>query len=189
MNKPTTRGLFALLLALAALVGCAQDDSRPRSETRLVEPENALSEELMLTLSQAKNFHHKADVLLDDGKVDDAAREIERVFTLPFPEGAPEAEDVLLDSYARLAKLRLGQDRLDEADALVDKGMSMKTRDSFFLANLYTVRGEIFEARAHAAEGDVEAQNEAKRSAIEAFDHSIRINQGLLEALREGDRE
>lgn len=179
------------VLPLLALVSfrCTTDKQEQGSPseraalTQLREAEHALSEELMLSLGQAKNFHHKADVLLSDGKVDEAAEQVAKILEIPFPADSPESQDVLLDTRARLAKLRVVQGRLVDAMSLVDQGIRTTSRESFFLANLHTVRGEVFEAKAAMAEEGSEESDQAKREAIKAFDTSIKINERLLETL------
>ena len=80
-------------------------------------------------------------------------------------------------------QLRIRQGQLSKAMSLLDEGIAMSTRDSFFLANLHTVRGEVFETMANAAEVNSEAAKQATIDAISAFDASIKINEGLLEKL------
>jgi tetratricopeptide (TPR) repeat protein len=183
-----TFAMLSVLVSFAVLACCqgekAADTSQRGALTALTEPENALSEELMLSLGQAKNFHHKADVFMSDGKLSEAADAVAKIMDIPFPKDAPESEDALLDTQARLAKLRLAQGRLDEAMKLVDDGIATASRQSFFLANVHTVRGEIFEATAEAAEAGSEANIHAKVRALEAFDTSIQINDVLLEQLK-----
>lgn len=180
--------IAAMAIGLALYSGCTGERDGSEAErgslTKLQEPETALSEELMLCLGQAKNFHHKADVLLSDGKLDEAADEVENILAIPFPTNAPESEDALLDTRARLAKLRIAQDRLDDALELVDEGIRTTERKSFFLANLHTVRGEVFEARSKSFEPGSDEANRAKLEAIGAFDTSIQINNTLLEKLK-----
>ncbi len=176
-----------VMLALLLAATCASETDSAVSQrgalTVLVEPETALSKELMLSLGQAKNYHHKADVLLSDGKLDEAADEVAKIMHVPFPEDAPESEDALLDTRARLAKMRMSQGKLAEAMILVDEGISEASRPSFFLANLHTVRGELFEAQAGAALPGSEASRHAKIEAIAAFDTSIQINAALLDSI------
>ncbi len=182
------RWTTAVVALLALAVGCAQRPSEKSPEntrTALVEPENALSEELMICLGQARNFHHKADVLLDDDNIEAAAIAIARILEIPFPEDAPESEDALLDTRARLAKLHIELGHLDDAMSIVDSGIAAATRRSFFLANLHTVRGEVFEAIGKSAEPGSSEQNRAKMQAIEALDRSIAINNELLETLKQ----
>lgn len=195
--------LIAALLGSLSGLGCGpeQDPAGRRSLTALPDVDDpaqgaVLSEELMLALSLAKNYHHKADLLLQEAEPDQAATALQAILAIRFPEGAPEAEDVRLDARARLAKLLAAQGKLDEAGQLVADGLRGAPRRSFFLANLYTVQGEIHEARAaffdqqastatsDAARAQAEvAAGEARRDAIRAFDESIQINRALQQSL------
>ncbi len=192
------RTLLASLALAAALAGaivfvsCARTDDQPDdragSATRLTEPEDAVSEDLMLALAQAKNLHHKAKVFMSDGNLAEATAAVRQILAVQFPAGAAEAEDVRLDARALLAKLLIGQGKLDEASHVVDEGLASATRDSFFVANLYTVQGEIHEARAAAvAAGDASAPaaRDERHAAIEAYDRSIQINERLQKKLME----
>lgn len=148
----------------------------------------AIDEPLMIALAQAKNFHHKADVYSSEGKFEQAIDSVQQILGIPFPVGVAEAEDVALDARARLAKLLVTIGKLDEAMATVDQGITTARRQSFFLANLYTARGEVYEAMANRLDDDAadEARAQAaqaRRSAIEAFDQSIAINRALQRAL------
>jgi tetratricopeptide (TPR) repeat protein len=193
-------GVVAFIVAAGAtaLGGCSQDRELParRPITALPEPDDsqALDEDLMIALAQAKNFHHKADVYMQEGKTGEATEALRQILAVPFPESAPEGEDVLLDARARLAKLLLAGGQTEEALAVVEQGIGAARRRSFFLANLNTVKGEVHEAMAISwdQEGGEEAASAAaaaRRDAIEAFDESIHINRALQEALvNEGAR-
>ena len=186
-------GVMAVVVAagITALGGCNQDREIParRPITALPEPDSqVLDEELMIALAQAKNFHHKADVYMQEGKTAEATEALRQILSVPFPERAPEGEDVLLDARARLAKLLLAGGQAEEALAVVEEGIGAARRRSFFLANLNTVRGEIHEAMARSwdqqgGEEAAAAAADARRDAIEAFDESIQINRALQEAL------
>lgn len=166
--------------------GDEADDTEPeRRTTELPEPGPALTEDLMLGLALAKNYHHKADVYLQEARVEQAIATVELILGIRFPAGSPEGEDVQLDARARLAKLLVTQGKLDEAMKTVDDGIAGARRQSFFLANLHTVRGEVFEARAAAADDDDDkaAARTARRDAIEAYDRAIAIGKALLDKL------
>lgn len=192
------RGAAALALLLAVVAGlgvmpaCSDDrDATPqRSVTALPDPDDGalLGEELMIALSLAKNYHHKADVLAQEARHDEAAEALRQILAISFPAGAPEAVDVRLDARARLGKLLASQGRADEALAVIEQGLAEQPQRSFFLANLYTVKGEVHEAQAAAldqagTEESKAAARDARRAAITAFDESIRINRALQEAL------
>lgn len=187
---------LAVFVAMAAGTGCSADrDAAPqRSVTALPDPEDGelLGEELMIALSLAKNYHHKADVLAQEARYEEAAEALRQILAIPFPADAPEAADVRLDARARLGKLLASQGKIDEALTVVEQGLAEHPQDSFFRANLFTVKGEVHEAQATALDqGNTEetraAARDARRAAIAAFDESIRINRALQEALlREG---
>jgi tetratricopeptide (TPR) repeat protein len=189
MTTPTKRSWMLVPIALALGLGafglsCATrggDDDR--TNTHLTEPEDAVSEDLMIALGQAKNYHHKAKVFMSDGNLDEAVASVRQILAIHFPAGAPEAEDVRLDARALLAKLLVGQGKVDEAMRVVDEGIAQASRDSFFLANLHTVRGEVLEAQGQladdgTADGRARAA-EARKAAIAAYDKSISINEQL----------
>lgn len=183
-------------LSLGWLASACDSDGDHRSVTRLADPSDLahedaprISEELMLALAQAKNFHHRAKVFMADGNPTEAKSSVRRILSLRFPPNAPEAEDVRADARALLAKLMMGAQELDEAARVVDEGLADSTRDSFFVANLYTVKGELHEAMAKAAAaqgpGNEATATEHRREAIRAFDRAIAINAAIQRRLVE----
>lgn len=188
-----------LLLALTlSVIGVACDDPSTTAEgdnVRITDPEDAIDEPLMYALSLAKNFHHQAAVYMADGKPAEAIAAIEKILQVRFPDGAPEAEDVKLDAYARLGKLHLVQGDREAAMKAVQQGIAASTRDSFFRANLHTVRGEVLQADAEAlaATGDtdeIKAQVAAlRKEAILAFEASNEIVIPLQERLYQQVKE
>jgi hypothetical protein len=126
---------------------------------------------------------------MSDGNLDAAIAAVRTILSLSFPKGAPEAEDVRLDARALLAKLLVSKGQLDEAMRTVSEGLAQAQRESFFVANLHTVQGEIHEARAALfdAEGDGSKPkaNDERRAAIAAYDRSIQINEKLQKHLME----
>jgi tetratricopeptide (TPR) repeat protein len=178
-------------IAAGALAGCPSDrDTTPAPPTtRVVEPTDVIGRDLMIALGQAKNFHHKAKVYMTDGNLTAATASVRQILSLAFPRGAPEADDVRNDARALLAKLLVSQGQIDEAMRTVDEGLAQSPRESFFVANLYTVQGEVHEARAAAfdaaGESGKEAGKAARRAAIDAYDKSIQINQRLQKTLME----
>ena len=157
----------------------------PQGLTSTTPPENAVNQQLMLALSQAKNLHHKAGIYLTEGNLDAAIIALQGILSVPFPQGAPEADDVRFDARARLAKLFLQKQQLQQALAIVDEGLAQAQRKSFFVANLYTVQGEIYEAQAQRADTTAEQAAQARRRAIAAYDESIAINAALQRTFSE----
>jgi hypothetical protein len=195
-------GVLALgALALAPACSAERDAGSPgrasepaaRSATRLTDPADAeasdlIGQDLLVALAQAKNFHHKAKVYMTDGNLPAATAAVRQILALAFPRGAPEADDVRNDARALLAKLLVGQGQLDAAAQTVAEGLAQSQRESFFIANLYTVQGEIHEARAAALDasdpGKAAASGE-RHAAIESYDRSIQINERLQNKLLE----
>ena len=83
---------------------------------------------------------------------------------------------------------------------VVDTGIASANRESFFVANLYTVKGEAYEAMANLLDDEQSAEidggtspetpsatraRDARRQAIIAFDRAIAINTELQKALLE----
>jgi hypothetical protein len=157
--------------------------SEPLPTTHTPEPADAIDQNLMIALSKAKNFHHKAKVYMSDGNIAEAIASVREILSLQFPAGAPEAEDVRNDARALLAKLLLGQGNVDEAMRVVTEGIAQSQRKSFFVANLYTVKGEILEAR--AAQQSPDEAKQTKHAAIEAYDTSNQIDTELQKQLME----
>ena len=184
-------GGLLVSLAIVNCVACSTEvpPSQPGSVTKVPEPGDVIDQELMIALAQAKNYHHKAKVYMSDGNLAAATASVRQILSLRFPAGAPEAEDVRLDARALLAKLLISQGQLEEAMTTVAEGLAQTSRESFFVANLHTVQGEIHEARAAQLEAakDPARAAEAKRAAIAAYDRSIQINEALQKRLM-GDR-
>ncbi len=175
-------------VTLHAGCGTSERDSTGTS-TRTPEPTDVIDDELMLALGQAKNFHRKAKVYMSDGNLAAATASVRQILSLRFPKGAPEADDVRLDARALLAKLLVSQGQVEEAMRTVEEGLASSQRESFFVANLYTVQGEIHEARAAQADSEGDAGKaraaEERRAAITSYDRSIQINEKLQKQLVE----
>ncbi len=183
-SRRVTRWAVALGLALAA---CSPGDSGNPSPVRLTQPEDAIGDDLMLALLRAKNFHQMARVYMSDGKLPEATAAVRQVLTIPFPDGAAEAEDVRHDARALLAKLLVGQGQLEAAMTVVDEGLAGATRESFFVANLYTVRSEVLRAQAAALDAsDKPRADDLRRQAIMALEKSNQIAEALQKRLLGG---
>ena len=175
--------VVSLVTTFAACTGDRNETSTPAPTTRVADPSDVIDQDLMIALSQAKNFHHKARVYMSDGKLVEAISTVREILSLKFPANAPEAEDVRNDARALLAKLLLGQGNLDEAMHVVTEGIAQSQRKSFFVANLYTVKGEILEAR--AAQQPPDEAKKTKHEAIDAYDQSNQIDTELQKQLME----
>ena len=185
---------YLLLVGLAVTaITCScsgERDVPPGQTTRTAEPTDVIDQKMMLSLSRAKNFHHMAKVYMSDGNVTEATASVREILSLQFPAGAPEADDVRNDARALLAKLLVGQGKVEEAMRVVQEGIVQSQRESFFVANLYTVKGEIHEARAAqlVAASDPASKAQAldeKHAAIESYAKSNEIDVALQKRLME----
>jgi tetratricopeptide (TPR) repeat protein len=192
MKKYLLLVILGLGLAVTSLTACSctgdrTDDRTPRVTTP--DPTDVIDQGLMIALSKAKNYHHKARVYMSDGKLAEAIASLREILSLKFPAGAPEAEDVRNDARALLAKLLVSQNQIDEAMRVVQEGIGQSQRESFFVANLYTVKGEIHEARAALLDPSDPTQKakivDEKHAAIDAYDKSNSINTVLQDKLME----
>ncbi len=184
---------LVFVFAMPACVDRGDSDSSTPggSVTKLQQPEDSLGEDLMVTLLTAKNFHHKANVFEMNGEIEKAAAEIRKILTIKFPAGAPEAVDATLDARARLAKLLMKLNKHDEAMKIVKAGIASAKRDSFFVANLYTVKGQLHEARAKAlkdstSEDDKKSFKAHSVQAIKDLTKSNEINEAIQKRLMKG---
>ena len=180
-----------LVVCAVSAITCSADREPSPPTTRTAEPTDVIDQRLMVALSRAKNFHHIAKVYQSDGNPKEAIAAVREILSLEFPANAPEADDVRNDARALLAKLLLGQGQVEEAMTVVKEGIAQSARQSFFVANLYTVKGEIHQARAEAldAAGDAASKAKAveeKHAAIEAFTKSNEIDEVLQKKLMEG---
>ena len=180
---------FAVLLTIANVIFfvSVRDSAGggEKSVTRVAEPDEVIGQDLMMALAQAKNFHHKAKVYMTDGNLAEATAAVRQILSLRFPPNTPEADDVRNDARAMLAKLLISQNQLEEAMRTVNEGIAQSPRESFFVANLYTVQGEVHEARALAYDTNNEKAkgDEERRAAIGSYDKSIKINETIQKKL------
>lgn len=181
---------LALLIVVIAITGCGscREPQKAKPNIHTADPTEVIGDDLMIALSKAKNFYGKARVYKSEGKLVEAIASVREILSLKFPANAPEAEDVRNDARAMLAKLLVEQAQLEEAMSVVTEGIAQSTRESFFVANLYTVKGEIHEARADKLEKDAADKQkivDEKHQAIEAYDKSNAINTELQRRLME----
>lgn len=139
-------------------------------------------EALLVALSQVRSLHHQADAHLANGDTDAAIAAVARALEVPFPPGAPEGEDIRLDARARLAKLYLAKGQPAEARRTVDAGMAAAGRESFFVANLAQVSGEVHEAEARRATDPAAARRE-REAAILDYEKSVHIAERIQQRL------
>jgi hypothetical protein len=122
--------LVLVVTLVTASSACTSERPEAKPTTRTADPTEVIDQDLMIALSKAKNFHHKARVYMSDGKLVEATASVREILSLRFPPTAPEAEDVRNDARALLAKLLVGQGQVEEAMTVVTEGIAQSQRES-----------------------------------------------------------
>ena len=176
------RLVLALGLALA-LSGCAEDSVEPET-CACAGAEPVVDPALMAFLSKAKSAHELADILVEDGKIEEALLALDRLSTGPLPASSPpEVREVLADTLARTADLRSEIGQLEAAGRDLDRGLELARERSLFRGRLMEVRG-VVEQRRHdklLEEGDEDGAKAAKNRAIEAFQEAVAIQDEVIQ--------
>ena len=172
----------AMAIALVALVGCAP---REGGSPAGAQPVDTM---LMAYLSKARSLHHQADMREEQGDARGAVAALEKLVSTPLPGGSQpmqEAQEVLADTYARMAELRGQLGDLEAAERDIVQGLHRAPKVSFFEGHLIEVRGVIAQKRAKALadKGDQVASERERRKAFEDFDHAVRIQDQVIERL------
>ncbi len=175
-----TRGW--LLIASLAIAGCARSSVDPaRCEPAAsATPVDAV---LLAYLSKARALHLEADVAEAAGDPPRAVAALERLITASTPRPAPEIDEVLADTRARLAELRARAGDFDAAERDVRAGLERARGESYFRGHLYEVLGLVEERRAAAHEkaGRAADAKAARARAVDASEEAIKIQERVLE--------
>lgn len=196
MNRrafPVVALVASLVLGSVSLASCARSE-RERAgaqQPAACEPAGAavVDPVLLAFLSKARAAHHKADAAEATGDVALAIASLETLTRGPRPGGdkpLPEASEVLADTHARIADLQSARGRFDAAIEHVQMGLGLATDVTYFRGHLFEVRGLVEERRAKALDerGETDRAREARKTAIEAFDEAVRIqDQVIMNAL------
>jgi tetratricopeptide (TPR) repeat protein len=142
----------------------------------------------MAWLSKARTLHHLADLGENEGAVDRAIAPLEQLVGGMTPPGpSPEVDEVLADTYARLAELRARKGELDRAEADVVKGLERAPGKTYFRGHLLEVRGLVYEklsaslAKAGKGAEAEEARQKAMRASLEAVQLQDEVIAGTLD--------
>lgn len=159
---------IAALMAVAFAVGAAVATiySRARREPATSE----IDVDIMAFLSEARAFHHQANVAEESNDPAVALQAMERLVAAKRPHPnrkVPEIEEVLADAFARIAELRLKRHELDLAQEAIRVGLTHAPESSYFRGHLVEIDGVIEEARA-ADFADAGRPEEAQRARTRA---------------------
>ena len=175
------------LVAVALAIGCSRRDGSPSWARGDCPCEKAdarpVDAELLAWLSKGRSLHHLADLAENDGANDRAAAALDRLVTGPIPlGGSPEVDEVLADTYARLAELESRQGNYEKAEQRIAAGLERAAEISYFRGHLLEVRGLVLErlAKQRADEGRGAEAAEARQDAIRASLEAVRIQDEVI---------
>lgn len=175
----------ATALAMALLAGCNGSDRSadcPCASSALPPP---VDSSLMAYLSKARAIHHEADLLEQEGRIADAAKKLEELIASAAPGGGvmPEVQEVLSDTYARVADLTSRQGRFDEAERAIREGLGRAPAASYFEGHLFEVRGLNEQRRAEhlAKDGQADASRAAREAAMRAFERAVEVQDSVVD--------
>jgi hypothetical protein len=179
------KALAALVLGASMCGACARETSReaPASNCPCEEPSaRPVDTKLMAWLSKARTLHHAADRGEVDGGVDRAIAPLQQLVSGPTPGPSPEVDEVLADTYARLAELRARGGELDRAEAAIVKGLEHAQERTYFRGHLFEVRGLVFEklSESLAKAGKRAEAEEARQKAMRASLEAVRIQDEVI---------
>ena len=154
--------LLACAVAGVAVVQCDHAESAQRDDAAVVDSE------LLAFLSLARAHHHEANLLEQSGDVQGAIGALKRIIDAPKPHAGqklPEVEEVLADTYARMAELELGAKDTASAQRDVQAGLTHVSEPTYFRGHLLEVYGIVEEARtAELADAGNAAEAERART-------------------------
>ena len=177
------RWLFVGVLLSAALIHCGK-----KSDAGVASGDDAgtpVDLDVMAFLSEARALHHETNVHEDSGDVKAAIASLDRLVHAKRPrEGTkvPEVEEVLADTYARLADLRLRSGDVDGASREVREGMTHAPDMTYFRGHLLEVDGIVEEARgANLADaGKRDEAQKARAHAIERLREAVDVQERVV---------
>lgn len=177
----------AVAIAMALAIGCARDTVGDTNDAP------AIDTEVMAYLSEARAFHHQANLKEEAGDLPGAIGAMERLVAArrPHPEAKmPEVEEVLADAYARLAELELKRNGLPAASKAIDTGLTHAPEPTYFRGHLVEVQGLVMEATAAELTdaGKAEEAAKAREKAIALLEEVVKIQDQVIQKSL-GDRD
>jgi hypothetical protein len=188
MKRERVVDVVALVLALGlggltvATLGACRDGSGV-SGCPSAEPEGKpIDARLMAFLSAARALHHEADMRERSGDAPGAVATLERLVAMQTPP-AIETDEVLADTHARLAELRLTMNDLDGAMRAVEAGLQRVQGPTYFRGHLLEVEGLVEEARSSrlADAGRSDEAASARARAMSLLEEAVHVQQQLIE--------
>jgi len=175
---------LVLPLLAASPLGCAKSRAPISVEPR-EDGGTPIDTDVMAYLSLARSLHHQANLSEDSRDVPGAIAPLEHLVRVAKPHDGttvPEVEEVLADTYARMAELRLRTGELAAAEDDVRQGLTHAPGATYFRGHLLEVMGIIDEARASsfADAGQVAAAQQARGRAREFLKQAVAVQEEVL---------
>jgi hypothetical protein len=172
--------LLAATAALLGLTACSRSDG-PVSGCPSATTEAPVDTTVMAFLSAARALHHEADVKDQSGDLAGAIASLERLVAMPEPH-ANEVDEVLADTYARLAEMRLETRDWAGADRDVRAGLEHAREPTYFRGHLLEVSGLIQEGRAGALAdaGKADEAARARARAVDLLESAARVQEQVI---------
>ncbi len=173
---------FLVVVFLAASLACSRRDAGDGEP-----PPPPIDTELMAFLSEARALHHQANLREDLGDLDGAIAAMERLAAAPHSRPRertpPEIEEVLADTYARVAELRLRKGDLEAAVRAVETGLTHAPDSTYFRGHLLEISGLVEETRAGIADdaGQPDAARQSRQRAIALLEEVVRIQEAVIQ--------
>jgi hypothetical protein len=184
MSRAGGIALFLLLSALAT--GCSKSDAGASAAgVRLEDGGTAVDLDLMAFLSEARSYHHQANVKEDAGDVAGAIAAMHALVRAQRPhptERLPEVEEVLADAYARLAELEVRVHDVDAATTAVREGLTHAPDPTYFRGHLLEVAGITDETRASllADAGKAQEAANARARALTSLQEAVDVQEQVI---------
>jgi tetratricopeptide (TPR) repeat protein len=178
------RRLVPLLLFFAVLAfGCARPRTGPGGGAS--DAGVAIDPSVMAFLSMARAAHHEANLREQSDDVPGAIAALEALTRArrPHPgEVVPEIDEVLADTFARVAELQVRRGDLDPALGNIRQGLTHATAPSYFRGHLLEVEGIAEEARAAALRdaGKFDEAVKARAHALELLHQAIAVQEQVI---------
>jgi tetratricopeptide (TPR) repeat protein len=157
----------------AKTCACAEADAKP------------VDQALVAWLSKARTLHHLADLAENEGALDRAIAPLEQLVGGTLPPGPPlEVNEVLSDTYARLAELRTRRGEFERADRDIAAGLERAPAPTYFRGHLLEVRGLVYEKLSEKLEqaGKSSEAKQAREKGIGASLEAVRIQDEVIQS-------
>jgi len=186
-----TAAMLALSMALGGIVLARCEKAEP---IRTDEGAAIVDNELLAFLSLARARHHEANLLEQNGDATGAITALQKIVDAPKPhpgQRLPEVEEVLADTYARMAELKLANKDVAGAQHDVETGLLHVTEPTYFRGHLLEVYGIVEEARTADLRdaGNTAEADKARTHALSLLREAVDVQEAVIGRVLDGGKE